>query len=61
VKDYPLVSLRVPPEIKLKLGALSVVQSKPKWRVVLESIECLIRALPESEQRTVQELIKRRH
>src|SRR4029453_16480026 len=45
---------------KLFLGALSVLQSKPQWRIVLESIECLRRSLSESDQRRVQELIKRR-
>jgi hypothetical protein len=59
VRDYPQLSIRVPREAKLKLGALSVVKSQPQWRVVLESIECLIRSLSESEQRMVRELITR--
>jgi hypothetical protein len=46
--------------MKLKLGALSVLQSKPQWRIMLESMECLIRSLPESEQRMLQEIIARR-
>ena len=59
VRDYPQLSIRVPPEVKLKLGALSIVKSTPQWRVVLESIECFRRSLSASDQRTVQELIKR--
>jgi len=59
VRDYPQLSIRVPREAKLKLGALGVVKSQPQWRVVLESIECLIRSLPESEQRRVRELTTR--
>jgi hypothetical protein len=45
--------------MKLVLGALSIVQAKPQWRIVLESMECLIRSLSESDQRKVQELVKR--
>jgi len=60
VRDYPQLSVRIPPEAKLFVGALSVLQSKPQWRIVLESIERLRRSLPESDQRRVDELIKRR-
>jgi hypothetical protein len=58
VREYPQLSVRVPPEIKLTLAALSVLLSKPQWRVVLESIQCLIRTLPQSDQRKLKELIK---
>jgi hypothetical protein len=58
VRDYPQLSVRIPPEIKLKLGALSTLQSRPQWRIVLESLECLIRSLSDSDQRTLKELIK---
>jgi hypothetical protein len=60
VSDYPQVSVRVPPDMKLKLNALSTLLSRPQWRIMFESIECFIRSLPESEQRLVQELISRR-
>jgi predicted DNA-binding protein len=59
MRDYPQLSVRVPPETKLRLGALGVMQSKPQWRIVLESIECLIGSLSESDQRMLKELIKR--
>ena len=60
VKDYPQLSIRIPPETKLILGALSIIQSKPQWRIVLESVECFRRSLPEPDQRMVRELMKRR-
>lgn len=60
VRDYPHLSIRLPREAKSKLGALSDMTSQPQWRIVLESIECFIRSLPESEQRTMHELMKRR-
>jgi hypothetical protein len=57
VSDYPQLSVRVPPEMKLKLDALSRIQSKPQWRIMFESLEYLIRSLPESDRRKLQELI----
>jgi hypothetical protein len=61
VRDYPQLSVRVPPGTKLALGALSLIQSKPQWRIVLESIECLILSLPESDRRRLKELIEGPH
>ena len=58
VKDYPQVSLRIPPVLKSQLYALSVLQAKPQWRVLIDAIECLMRALPESEKRKVLEIAK---
>jgi hypothetical protein len=60
VKDYPQLSVRIPQEAKLFLAALSIMQSKPQWRIVLESIESLRRSLSESDQQRIQTLIKRR-
>ena len=59
VADYPQLSVRIPPGTKLRVGALSDMQSKPQWRIVHESIECLIRSLPAPDQRTLKTLIKR--
>lgn len=60
VSEYPQLSVRVPKDMKLKLAALSRMQSKPQWRIMFESIECFIRTLPESEQRVLEQLIARR-
>ncbi len=46
--------------MKLRLAALSAMRSKPQWRIVLESIECLIGSLTQSDQRMLKEFIKRR-
>jgi hypothetical protein len=58
VREYPQLSVRIPSEMKSRLGALSIMMSKPQWRVVVESIECLIGSLSESEQRMLRSLIK---
>ena len=60
VKDYPQLSVRVPPQARLFVGALSMLRGEPQWRIVLDSIECLRGSLSESERRRVEELIKRR-
>jgi hypothetical protein len=59
VKDYPQVSLRIPPTLKSQLYALGILRSKPQWRILIDAIECLMRELSESERRTVHEIAKR--
>jgi hypothetical protein len=51
VKHYPQVSLRIPPECKTQLQALSIAQAKPQWRIILGALECLIRESPDAEKR----------
>ena len=53
VKDYPQTSLRLPPEIKAKLHALSLVSGTPQWRVVSAALECFFRERTAAEQRQV--------
>src|SRR6266700_2475708 len=59
VKDYPQVSLRIPPALKSELYALSILRSKPQWRILIDAIECLMRDLSESEERMVHEIARR--
>jgi len=58
VKDYPQVSLRIPPVLKSQLYALSILRAKPQWRVLIDALECLMRDLPDSEKRKVHEIAK---
>jgi putative hemolysin len=53
VKDYPQTSLRLPPEIKAKLYALSRVAGTPQWRVVSAAVECFLRERSRADQRRV--------
>jgi predicted DNA-binding protein len=57
VKDYPQTSLRLPPEIKSKLYALSRVSGSPQWRVVSAALECFFRERSAAEQRQVIRLM----
>jgi hypothetical protein len=59
VKDYPQLSIRLPNEVKAKLQALSVIESKPQWRIISDAIECYARERPEAERRMVDELVGR--
>src|SRR5215211_2025319 len=59
VKDYPQLSIRLPGDVKAKLQALSVIASKPQWRIVTDAIECYLRERPQGEQRMVDDLIGR--
>ena len=59
VKDYPQLSIRLPVEVRATLQALSVVASRPQWRVITDAIECYRLARPEPERRMVEELVGR--
>ena len=59
VKDYPQLSIRLPGDVKAKLHALSLIASRPQWRVVSDAIECYLRDRPEGEQRMVDDLVGR--
>jgi hypothetical protein len=59
VKDYPQLSIRLPGDVKAKLQALSLVSSRPQWRIITEAIDCYWRDRSEAERRMVDELVGR--
>jgi hypothetical protein len=59
VKDYPQLGLRLPAEAKAKLQALSVVRSRPQWRLLSDAIDAYMRVLPAGERRLVQQFVTR--
>jgi hypothetical protein len=59
VKDYPQLSIRVPAEVMAKLKAISLVRSRPQWRLVSDAIDCYLRARPAAERRKVAALMSR--
>jgi len=59
VKDYPQLSIRLPGEVKAKLQALSLVASRPQWRIITDAIDCYLRERPEAERRIVDDLLRR--
>jgi predicted DNA-binding protein len=59
VKDYPQLSIRLPADIKAKLQALSLINSRPQWRLISDAVECYLRDRSEDEQALVRDLIGR--
>ena len=59
VKDYPQLSVRVPPDIKVRVAALSAVRRTSQWHIITDAIECYFRDLPSAEQSVVEELVRR--
>jgi predicted DNA-binding protein len=59
VKDYPQLSIRLPADVKAKLHALSVISSRPQWRLISDAIECYLRDRTDAERQLVEELIGR--
>jgi hypothetical protein len=57
VRAYPQVSLRLPPETKAKLQALSDVSATPQWRIVTAALDCFFRERSDAEQRRVLTLL----
>jgi predicted DNA-binding protein len=59
VKDYPQLSIRVPGDVKARLQALSVVASRPQWRIITEAIDCYLAARSDAERKMVDDLAGR--
>jgi predicted DNA-binding protein len=59
VKDYPQLSIRLPGDAKAKLQAISLIASRPQWRIITEAIECYLRERSDAERRMVDELVGR--
>jgi predicted DNA-binding protein len=59
VKDYPQLSIRLPMEVKARLQALSLIASRPQWRIITDAIDCYLKDRPEAERRMVNELVGR--
>jgi len=59
VKDYPQLSIRLPAEVKAKLHALSLIESRPQWRVITDAIDCYARGRSSAERRLIAALAER--
>jgi predicted DNA-binding protein len=59
VKDYPQLSIRLPAEVKATLHAISLIESRPQWRVITDAIDCYASGRSESERRLIAELAGR--
>lgn len=57
VKDYPQLSIRLPGDVKARLQALSLVASRPQWRIITEAIDIYLSGRPEAERKMVDDLV----
>jgi hypothetical protein len=60
VKDYPQLSIRLPGDVKAKLQALSLVASRPQWRIITDAIDCYLRERTDVERKMIDDLVGRR-
>ena len=56
VKNYPQLSLRVPPDVRSKLNALRYVCSAPQWRIITDAIDCYIQAQDPADRELIEKL-----
>lgn len=54
VRDYPPMTLRLPPETRTLLTAWSEYSHVPAWRLIDDAVLAAFKALPESERRKVR-------
>ena len=59
VQDYPQLSIRLPAEVKATLNALSLLESRPQWRVIIDAIDCYTRGRSDAERRLIKQLTGR--
>ena len=59
VKDYPQLSIRLPTEVKARLQALSLIASRPQWRIITDAIDCYLRDRPAAERAMVDQIVRR--
>jgi hypothetical protein len=57
VRDYPQLSVRLPPDVRAKLYVLSVMGTRPQWRVLIDAIECLWSTQSEAERAKTERLL----
>jgi len=58
VAEYPQISLRVPPEVRRTLNALSTLQGRPHWRIMMEALAAYVLTLPPDERQVVEEIVR---
>jgi hypothetical protein len=59
VTDYPQLSIRLPADARATLQALSMIESRPQWRVISDAIDCYTKGRSENERRLIAELARR--
>jgi hypothetical protein len=53
LRDYPTLTVRVPPETRAMLRALCARRHLPTWMMLRHLIVCFVRDLPSNERRWI--------
>ena len=59
ISDYERITIRLPPDGKARLMATATVTGLPAWRLLLDGIDHVIRALPDADRTLIAKLAKR--
>lgn len=53
MRDYPVLTIRVPPETRAMFTALCTRRRMPRWLMLRHLIVCFVRSLPAPERRRI--------
>jgi hypothetical protein len=53
LRDYPSITVRMPPETRAMLKALSARRRLPTWMMLRHVVVCYVRRLPVRERRRI--------
>jgi hypothetical protein len=53
LRDYPVLTVRVPPETRAMFTALCTRRQLPRWLMLRHLIVCFVRQLPAGERRRI--------
>lgn len=59
VSEYPKLTVRIPPDTKRKLLALSAMRGEQAWKLVDEAVRAYIDGLPADERRLLSQIAAR--
>lgn len=55
LRDYPSLTVRIPPDTRATLKALSARRGIPTWQMLRHLVVCFVRRLPPAERRRVMQ------
>jgi hypothetical protein len=53
LRDYPVLTVRVPPETRKMFAVLCMRRGMPRWLMLRHLIVCYVRSLPANERRRI--------
>jgi len=55
LRDYPVLTVRVPPDTRAMFAALCTRRRVPRWLMLRHLIVCFVRNLPANERRRIMQ------